>query len=242
MSPKPVRFLKNQEIEELTEHRLRDYERLTSRNLEPPVPLGRMIVKLFGVSEAWDDIEEEAGETILGTLRPEVREIVLNARREELFKQYPGLERATQGHELGHWDLHTNEGALLSGNLFDDAPPSFYREAKNGRVVSLCAIAKHLHREADVYELLVGLEGREPSWMRRQAEHYAGCILVPRFLLVPRLRQVDLTQWPSIYGLAEQFGVSATLMKVRLCKLKLLVERDGALFTPDEAVGQKTLW
>ena len=39
-------------------------------------------------------------------------------KRQALFKEKPGLERSTKGHEMGHWDLFVDKGSLEHPTLF----------------------------------------------------------------------------------------------------------------------------
>ena len=63
----------------------------------------------------------------------------------------------------------------------------------------------------------------EPEWMFRQAEHFSLCLRIPKDYLLERLDEgADYTSWPGIYRLSERFGVSGSMMKTRLEKLRLI--------------------
>jgi Zn-dependent peptidase ImmA (M78 family) len=63
----------------------------------------------------------------------------------------------------------------------------------------------------------------EPEWMFRQAEHFSLCLRIPRDRLLEVLEEgLSLHGWAPIYRLAERFGVSGTMMKTRLEKLRLI--------------------
>src|SRR5947199_7353739 len=100
-----MKFYRNEQIEQIAEGRILDFERKLERPLALPVD-----VELFGdlvleLSILWEDIEELPGEEILAGLNPGGRLIVMNERRRDEMEAKPGRRRLTQGHEMGHWDL-----------------------------------------------------------------------------------------------------------------------------------------
>ena len=60
----------------------------------------------------------------------------------------------------------------------------------------------------------------EPDWMFWQAEHFSMCFLIPRDRLFQFLNEGrEVSSWFAIRRLAEDFGVSPSMMRVRLSKL-----------------------
>jgi Zn-dependent peptidase ImmA (M78 family) len=69
----------------------------------------------------------------------------------------------------------------------------------------------------------------EPEWMFRQAEHFSICLRIPRDYLLEQLEEGwDFNSWAPVYRLAERFGVSPSMMRVRLEKLGIIeIGADG---------------
>ena len=122
----------------------------------------------------------------------------------------------TLAHEIGHWCLHRDrdEVRLATGDLFGaPATPSI-----------ICRTSEKRER------------------IEIQADAFAGCLLMPRDLLIPAWRQragrgrrddiVELTVRP----LAEEFEVSPRAMRIRLERLGLVV-RDGNVETTEPLFG-----
>jgi hypothetical protein len=96
-----MKFYRNEQIEQIAEQRLLDFERKLAQPLSLPVD-----VELFGelvleLSILWEDIEELPGEEVLAGLIPVERLIVMNDRRRHEMEEKPGRCRLTQGHEMG---------------------------------------------------------------------------------------------------------------------------------------------
>src|ERR1700730_18642502 len=112
MSKQPLKYLKNEVIEEGTARRIREYEAKTDGTVKLPVPIEKIVEQVLGLDFEWDEIEEQPGEQILGGLVAAERKIVLNEKHLSLFKEKPGLERSTIGHEAGHWDIDIDRAKL----------------------------------------------------------------------------------------------------------------------------------
>ena len=104
--------MRTRTIDAVTGLRLRQYEQLTGTPVTLPVPVENIVERVLGLDFDWVDIDERPGEQILAGLIPEERRIVLNSRHLELFRQKPGLERSTIGHEAGHWDIDIDRTSL----------------------------------------------------------------------------------------------------------------------------------
>ena len=102
MSKSPLKYLRNEAIEEATTLRIRHYEAATGQAVAFPVPIEQVVERVLGLDFDWDEIEEGPGEQILGGLHVESRKIYLNTKHLILFEANPGLERSTIGHEAGH--------------------------------------------------------------------------------------------------------------------------------------------
>jgi hypothetical protein len=70
----------------------------------------------LGLGLVWEPVPDEPGSAVLGQLVPEQRLVVLNERHlDELEKKGGRLRRYTIGHEIGHWELHSDN--VRSGML-----------------------------------------------------------------------------------------------------------------------------
>jgi len=76
----------------------------------------------LGLGLVWEPIPDEPGSVVLGQLIPEQQLVVLNEHHlDELEKKSGRLRRYTIGHEVGHWELHSDNArsgmlSLLTGD------------------------------------------------------------------------------------------------------------------------------
>lgn len=70
----------------------------------------------LGLGLVWEPIDDRVGGRVLGQLIPEQQLVVLNERHLDLLEDKQGrLRRYTVGHEVGHWEFHSE--AARSGTL-----------------------------------------------------------------------------------------------------------------------------
>ena len=149
-----------------------------------------------------------------GHILPDRKEITLNDKLSDYFDSI-GPE-FTLAHEIAHWEL----------DHFDDVS----RQRKLGIKVEM----SQLHHNRDNY---VRKDSHE-----FQANYFAGCLLIPKRLLLPRAYQLDLTKKSSIDKLTAQFKVSATVMRIRLEQLRLIYVHEGRIYRDrPEATGNRRL-
>ena len=241
-----MRNWRPENIEKLTRKRLREYELISGNKIPwPRVPIELVIENQpFDLIIKWETIEERPGETILAALRPDAKQIVLNECYRELFTEKPGLERFSLGHELGHWDLFCSKRALgedlLPGLELNYQP--VFRNSGQGIVQVFIDLATSKH---EAYEMLRDFNAnpRRDSPLERWAvDRYSASLLMPRDIVALEVQGLDLTQWPTLYQVAERFSVTATACRVRLEELGVIYARDGKLFrSREEYSGQLTL-
>ncbi len=67
---------------------------------------------------------------------------------------------------------------------------------------------------------------------------------MPKRLLLPQAKKLDLLEWPNIYLLKNTFKVSLTAMKIRLEKLRLIYFGENGRIYRDrlEAQGNQRLF
>lgn len=189
---RPERFLSEPYLAARAAENLRRYfQRKPPARL--PVPVEDLAEELFDLSISWERVQPENGSLILGGVRPERRQLVLNDDARSYFSEFPGSENFTKAHEVGHWVLHVREPPA-SAQLFDlpDAP------------TIVCT-------------------SRDPKPPREvQADIFASLLLMPADLLLPECAKRDLSRWPNLYRLRDFLGVSISALRYRLEELNVL--------------------
>ena len=238
-----MRYYRNEAVELLAEARLAELERVIGCPPGPPIPIDLLAEQVLGLDFLWEVIDERPGEVILGGLIPERRLIVLNERHRDLFRDKPGLERSTKGHEMGHWDLFVDQSALGQPCLpgLGSGGTFVLRGSPAGRV----QVIQALLRDPLGVELIRDLTARadDPA-EARAVNRYAAAISMPRATIRALIARVRPTRWPELYRLAERFDVTISALRVRLEQLGLLyVSEHGRLYASRaEAAGQLNLW
>jgi len=146
---------------------------------------------------------------------PNLKVICLNEQKSEYLNQI-GPE-FTWAHEIGHLELGHFEdyGHQLSLGIADEDTRIFYLEPTSGR---------RPRREL-------------------QADYYAGCLLMPKRLLMPMAVKLDPIVPSNRRMLKEQFNVSHQAMQIRLEKLGLIYCHQGRIYRdPLEALGNRRLF
>jgi hypothetical protein len=234
-----MKILRNETIERRAEARLAELARSLGRSLSLPIPIDRLAEDVLGLDFLWDEIEELPGETILGGLDVESRQVILNSRRYDLFTQKPGLERSTKGHELGHWDLFINRAMLGEAALpgIDVGSRDIIRRSHGHAVAVLAANLRDPWFVDLAYQLLQRADTPDES---RAVNRYAAAISMPRELVRAEVAHVNVTRWTDRYDLAERCGVTITALGVRLDQLGLsyVADKRNIHRSKAEAAGQ----
>ena len=234
-----MKFWRNDAIEALAEERLQQLEQLLGTPPTLPIPVDIIAESVLDLNILWDEIEELEGETILGAIQPKTRRITINEKHRSLFEEKPGLKLFTKGHEMGHWDLYVDKATLDHPSLFGGGQGTFsFRQAASGQVI----IVKKIMATEEGRNFLRQLKNRsDESDESRAVNRYSGAILMPKDLIRKEAMQVERTSWPSLYRLAERFGVTISALTVRLQQVNLLCIKDGQLYeSHEDAVGQST--
>ena len=147
-------------------------------------------------------------------IEPNLKMICLNEQKSDYLNRI-GPE-FTWAHEIGHLEL---------GHFEDD-----------GRQLSLAIVdddTRILHREPT--------GGRRPRH-EIQADFFAGCLLMPKRLLLREAKKLDLLDSSDIYLLKDRFNVSLTAMKIRLETLGLVYFDNDMIYRDRlEAEGNRRL-
>lgn len=242
-----ARFLRNQQIEDVTAERLRQYEAKVGVTIKLPVPVEEVVEQVLGLDFDWDVIDEQPGEQILGGLDAANRKILLNEKHVALFESKPGLLRSTIGHEAGHWDVDIDHSVIGHPCLpgMESRPHIAHRHAsKSDRLVEVL-FTRAMHDE-QVYRLYKQLtEGQDSPEVRSAVDRYQSALLMPKWLMVEIAERYDLTKWPQLYRLADVAQVNISNLTVRLQRIGLIYLRDGdktIYRNRDDVTGQRSLF
>ena len=234
--PTPSKFTKHDRIEEIATKCNQQYRILRKHSSGFPVKIEEFAEYNLEIAIEWDEIPAPEFTTVFAKCCPDPNNetggiVVLNNKWAELFKFRPDILRSCVGHEVGHFILHHHSWRNTSPNaipLFSDMQnesPYLHDSSWNPTAFSqseldeLCR--KAFKGSEDAHQKLKQLQNKlEPDWMFRQAEHFSMCFLTPHDKLFQYLNDGhDFTTWASIKQLADNFGVSISMMKVRLLKL-----------------------
>jgi hypothetical protein len=195
-----------------------------------PVPVDHVLEQILGLSISYEIVSEEPGERILGCIRPERREVVLNEKYADLFTRQPGVERFTMAHEAGHADVFSAAASATEQAALFESPPyrPLQRSAAKGPVNVLAGrlverIARYSRDERTTamvrfrdLEILPISEGQDTPLVRRAVDHYAATLLMPEDLLKEALQGSDASLESTVRHLARRFRVSNSAMRIRL--------------------------
>lgn len=242
--PKPSRYVSHETVDEIALEANRAYREKVGSKTGFPVDMERFI-DLLEVSILREDIEEPEGASFFANFCPDDGGLItINNKHSELFESRPDVYCACLAHEGGHCILRHCEKIASPENtpmLFEElspSPPLFHKSSwyqyglTREEVQKQKEFNKHLN-DALVRAALISETARqtlaqmhdrfEPEWMFRQAEHFSLCLRIPRDGLLEILEEgLGLHGWAPLYRLAERFGVSVTMMKIRLEKLHLI--------------------
>jgi Zn-dependent peptidase ImmA (M78 family) len=157
-------------------------------NGTPPIPVELVGELVCGLRLGWLDLGPgEEGARILGALVAEQQIVYLNEAARDVFDRYPGLERFTWAHEIGHFVLHIDPALLLQERLALLQPTP----------TILCRAGVKSRREL-------------------QADRFAALLLMPSELIGPRAAATNTALWPPLYALRDEFEVSISAMVIRV--------------------------
>jgi hypothetical protein len=238
--------IRTRAIDAVTGLRIRQYEQLTGTPVTFPVPVEKIVERVLGLNFDWVEIEERPGEQILAGLIPEEKRIVLNARHLDLFKEKPGLERSTIGHEAGHWDIDIDRTSLHHPRLpgFEMQSSVVRRQAADRNVlVEVLNRAAYDDHYFEIYRQLTA--GQDSPEVKSAVDRYQSSLLMPDWLIKAAVPEYDVTSWPDLYRLAEKAQVNISNLVVRLRRLDIIYIPDGSkdLYPGRDAfLGQKHLF
>jgi hypothetical protein len=104
------------------------------------------LVDDLGLGLVWEPIADEPRSAVLGQLIPEQQLIVLNERHLDALEKDGGrLRRYTVGHEVGHWELHSESArsgmlSLLAGDRIWCRTGSAHQAERQAEMFSACLL------------------------------------------------------------------------------------------------------
>lgn len=226
---KRLKYLRNEAIEEVTASRIYEYEREFDTKVEFPVPLQLIVENIIGLHFDWDQIEENPGEKILGGLIPSEKKIMMNEKHLDLFKEKPGLERSTIGHEAGHWDIDIDHSTIDHPSLlnFDVDKNTVHREAQSSKV--MVKVLKRAIKDARYFKVYKELnKGLDAPEVKSAVDRYQSALLMPKWLIIEADKTYDFTEWSDLYALAEKAEVTISNLTVRLQRLGFIFIRENS--------------
>jgi len=197
---KPVRFLKKEEIEYRANEVLM---KMQKEGFPPTWPFeASRVADALEIRVFWGKIPPDKEGIIAAKIEPIKRLITINELFPEI-KKNKGLEQSTIAHEIGHWVLHVNQDEAdgivkqLELPLNCQATPQLFlcRSIEKGRSQTT------LNREVDI------------EW---QAQYFASCLLMPRYILEQKRRGRNLQNWPHLYAIAHELGITISNLTNRL--------------------------
>jgi hypothetical protein len=262
--PNPSRYVPNLKVDEIALAANKAYRTKSGNALGFPVDMDRFL-DLLEVSLVWEDIEEPEGAAFFASYSPQNDGLItINEKHRELFESRPDVYCGCLGHESGHRILRHSDIFASSSNtlsLFEDSPPaplvfhksSWYQyglsrdeveKSKESRKILNETLAKNAWISETAHRTLKEIQTHyEPEWVFWQAEHFSLCLRIPRDRLDEQLeRNGNLSGWRPIYRLAEAFGVSGSMMRLRLEKLQLIELGPDGKPRPKAAASQEGLF
>ncbi len=263
--PKPSRYVPNAKLDEIALAANKAYRTTSGNAMGFPVDMDRFL-DLLEVSTVWEDILEPEGAALFASYNPKDDGLItINEKHRELFESRPDVYCACLGHESGHRilrhsDIFSSSSETLSlFENFSESPPlvfhksSWYQyglsreeveQSKESRKALNETLAKNAWISETAHRTLKEIQTHyEPEWVFWQAEHFSLCLRIPRDRLYEQLeRNRNLIGWRPIYRLAETFGVSGSMMRLRLEKLQLIELGPNGTPRPKSANSQEGLF
>ncbi|MEM9538397.1 MAG: ImmA/IrrE family metallo-endopeptidase [Cyanobacteria bacterium P01_E01_bin.42] len=197
---KPFRFIDKHEIECRALDVLEGMQQSDRRKSLFPLDAS-CVAEFLGLDVVWDVLPEDDEGEIAARILPLERLIEIN---ESILNLKEGFGESTIAHEVGHWVLHIDHQAV-------------------DRVLNLRKKGVRVHVKPLLCRNDSQIQGLE--W---QAQYFATCLLMPRHWLEEGIQGRDLTKWPDLYAIAEDFGVTISNLLHRLKDLGWVSLKDGS--------------
>ena len=184
----PFRFISKVEIEAIALEILVKMQQ--KPNYIPRYPLDTSrVAEFLGLDIVWDAIADDEQGQIAARILPLEHLIEIN---ENIPQLQGGFAESTIAHEIGHWILHIDiEQVDLYRRLQD----------KGVKIQAQPLVCRSTNHSAGI------------EW---QAQYFAGCLLMPQYILVQLKQGKNLTRWSHLYSLADELGVTISNLIHRL--------------------------
>ncbi|MBD1923896.1 ImmA/IrrE family metallo-endopeptidase [Microcoleus sp. FACHB-831] len=199
---KPHRFYSKEEIENRANDLLMRMQE--TPNFPPKWPLdASRVADFLDLAIVWDIIPTDEEAPIAARIFPLEHLIEIN---EDILKLSEGYAASTIAHEIGHWVLHINQ----------DEADSFVEQMALGLVRGTEATVQPFLCRSASDRIYKSNANNQIDWREWQAQYFASCLLMPRYILENKRKGRDLTNWRHLYAMAEDLGVTISNLKNRL--------------------------
>lgn len=227
------KYISNEFIEFKAQQILSNYEKKFGE-LTLPIPIEKIVFQTFDLAIDYDEIFE-SGNIILGGICPRKKTIVLNIKHQNLFKEKPGLERFTIGHEAGHWEFDIDESTLDHPSLFINTENK-YTISKSKKYGTISSFRGNIFNSLDKINTFRKFDSKDQA---RVVNRFSAALILPKNILRKKIDEFENIRWKDLYNLCEKFSVTITALTVRLEQLKLVFIRDKEIYRNiDEINGQ----
>lgn len=202
---KPYRFYRKEAIEYQANNLLRRMARQGGQ-FAPNWPFDVTLVADFlDLGVVWERIPPDEEGSIAARILPLQRCIEIH---EDVLEMPPGFQESTLAHEIGHWVLHINHDVTQGGGdrLMSDL------EIEACDELFVCRGSRDVAGHISTLSQLESIE-----W---QAQYFASCLLMPRYILEEKRKGRDLTRWSHLYEIRDEMGVSISNLVNRLQDLE----------------------
>lgn len=208
--------------------------------------LERFLESDLGLSYGWEAVAEPEGVCILALHDPISGAIRANARYADVFDEHPSLFASALLNELGHIALRHGELYPESEHLPGMPATSLFLHRADWQPWGMDDALRQRAIKVAFLDPQVGDRLKpsrfEPDWVYQQAQRFAAAGMISQARLRERLQDMgDLTGWPPVYELAQQFAASPSMMRYRLESLDY-IRVQGRHIRPGARLKQLSLW
>lgn len=197
---KPYRFLNKEEIESKANEILMQMQK-EGFPLKWPFEAS-LVADALEIRLCWGKIPPDNDGIIAAKIEPIYRRITINEEFQKL-KTNNGLQQSTIAHEIGHWVLHVNQ---------DEADGI----VKQLELPLNCKVTAQLFLCRSIDKSLSQTQSNRQVDIEWQAQYFASCLLMPRYILEQKRRGRNLQNWPHLYAMADELGVTISNLTNRL--------------------------
>ncbi|WP_199337836.1 XRE family transcriptional regulator [Nostoc sp. FACHB-280] len=193
----PYIIYSKEEIESRADEILQNIKYLHNNHINVPINVERICDYLDLSIDIVDILPDEYG-LIAAKILPLERKILINSGMPEMLGAFTD---STIAHEIGHWVLHINKEdvAILSEDINVNS-----NEQK---------------KDISFFCRSVNIPINKSEAVEWQAQYFANCLLMPRYVLQKLCNGRDLTKWSHLYVIKDELGVTISSLIHRLQNL-----------------------